>query len=104
LYHTILNRAGGRRRSYQNDSDSEWESFVLPGAWKNELCEGYNASTIARALVSKGLLLGSSGGKTSTTLKIKGQPKMRVYHLSRAILADTEESQPGNTDSFFLKN
>ena len=83
----INNRAGWRRRN----GKGEWEYFVLPSAWKTELCAGYNASTIARALADQGLLLGGAGGKTSTTITIKGQSKLRVYHLSSRILADEKE-------------
>jgi putative DNA primase/helicase len=89
--HTINNRAGWRRRVIPDDTQSGWEYLVLPEAWKNDLCAGFNASTIARVLRDKMLLVGGSDGKTSTTITIPGHPKMRIYRLSGAILADEGE-------------
>jgi putative DNA primase/helicase len=85
---TVSNRAGWRRHG---TSDDIWEYLITPGAWKDELCAGYNASTVARTLADKGFLQGGAGGKTSTTVTIKGLGKTRVYRLSGSILADVEE-------------
>lgn len=87
--HGTINRAGWRRRSDPADPRSGWEYLILPGAWKSELCAGFNASTVARSLADNGLLLGDAGGKTSTTVTIPGQSKkIRVYRLSSDIIAD----------------
>ena len=61
------------RRSDPADPRSGWEYLILPGAWKSELCAGFNASTVARSLADNGLLRGDAGGKTSTTVTIPGQ-------------------------------
>ena len=67
--HGTINRAGWRRRSNPTDPQSAWEYLILPGAWKSELCAGFNASTVGRSLADKGLLLGDAGGKTSTAAR-----------------------------------
>jgi uncharacterized protein (DUF927 family) len=88
----VANRAGWRQ--YNNGA---WDYFIPPEVWKNEVCKGLNAKTIAGELYRKGILLGT-GGKTSTTVNIDGIGKVRVYHLTSAILA--EEPETGNTPQF----
>ena len=79
-----VNRAGFRRL----DESGRWEYLVLPEAWSKEVCKGQDARTIARDLVARGLLVGDGSGKSSRAVNIPGHGKIRLYHLTAAVLDD----------------
>ncbi len=79
----ILNRAGFRRRC---PDETGWDYFVLPEAWKTEVCHGLDGSAVARHLIERGLMVGADG-RTSITLGVPGHSdKARLYHVKPCIL------------------
>ncbi len=81
----VINRAGFRRK----DDDGHWEYFVLPEAWKSEVCAGVDAGALAKALVQRGLLVpDKSDGKPQARHKLPGMGTKRCYHLSAQIVSD----------------
>jgi uncharacterized protein (DUF927 family) len=80
----VINRAGFRRK----DDDGRWEYFVLPEAWKSEVCA---ARDLARELLHRGFLVPGSDGKPQSTHKLPGMGAKRCYHLSAQIVSDGGE-------------
>lgn len=77
-----LNRVGFRKTT--RDGDTEF--YVLSEAWKNEICAGFDASLVAKALVERGLLFPDRDGKAQSRHRVNGMGTIRLYRLSAAIL------------------
>ena len=54
-----INRVGFRRR-VGGDSDERWEYWILPEAWKNEVCKGLDPRKTADLLAGRKFLLGGT--------------------------------------------
>ena len=80
-----INRVGFRRR-VSGDSDERWEYWILPEAWKNEVCKGLDAKRTADLLAARKFLLGSTERHRAALETIPGEGKRRVYRVSGAIL------------------
>jgi putative DNA primase/helicase len=80
--HIVRDIAGYRRR----EGDA-WDYYVTPSAWKNEVCKGFNAPTIATALISRKLMVAPENKRHRACLvRVPGQGRLRVYHLSSKLL------------------
>jgi len=81
----IINRAGTRKRAdFPVDG---WDHFITPSAWK-EACQGFNASSVAKACADAGILEPGHDGKHSRTVSIPGHGKPRCYVIRAAGLAN----------------
>ncbi|TSD90293.1 DUF927 domain-containing protein [Mycobacterium sp. KBS0706] len=81
----IVQRAGFRKMQ----SDGSWEYLVLTEVWEREVCPGFDAPTVVRALAARGLaVLGKDRPSNSWWIKDKTQ---RGYHLLPAILTGGPE-------------
>jgi hypothetical protein len=95
----VRDRAGFRRR----DGDV-WEYFILPGAWRDEVCRGLDPAAAAKALEQAGCLVRDPKGKhRARSIRLPGLPaKSRVYHVPGRIfeIADggDDEWPPTDTD------
>ena len=58
-----INRAGFRRLENEGQGEN-WEYYVLPEAWRSEICAGFDATIIAKAMIAKGWMA-AGGGSTS---------------------------------------
>jgi uncharacterized protein (DUF927 family) len=76
----VANRAGFRR-----STGCGYEYFVLPEQWKSELARGHDPSALAFAMIERGLMAAGKNGKSSITMKVRGQD-MRLYHILPTIL------------------
>ncbi len=81
----IINRAGFRRKDVLGD----YEFFVLPGVFKSELCRGFNAQEIAKALKDRGVLLPGKDGKSAALHRVPGAGTVRLYHFPSSILGES---------------
>jgi putative DNA primase/helicase len=77
-----INRAGFRR----TNADGGTEYYVLPQAWKAELCAGFDPRTLADVLVDRELLIPDADGKPQSRHRLPGLGVTRCYRLSGAIL------------------
>lgn len=81
----IANRAGFKRIV-----DGSYEYYVLPQAFKQEVCQGFNPTVICKALAERGLLVRSSEGKYQVNMSIPhegGEKKQtKVYKFLPGIL------------------
>ena len=78
-----VNRAGFRRAA----ADGGTEYFILPEAWKTEVCAGHDAVTVAKALAAAGMLKVSSDGKFQVKDRLPGSANpVRCYHVLASIM------------------
>lgn len=77
-----INRVGFRRK----DDLGRWEYLIMSQSWASEVCKGLNATAVARELVRRGLMTPGRDGKHSTTARIPGLNKPRVYLINASIL------------------
>ena len=54
-----INRAGFRRLENEGKGEN-WEYYVLPEAWRSEVCAGFDAASIAKAMIAKGWMAGGT--------------------------------------------
>jgi uncharacterized protein (DUF927 family) len=80
--HIVRDVAGYRKRE-----GGAWDYYVTPSAWKDELCKGFNARTIARALIDRQLMMApETGSHISGVVRVPEQGSLRLYHLSCRLL------------------
>jgi hypothetical protein len=87
-----VNRAGFRRLVGERP-DQRWEYYVLPEAWRQEVCKGLDAGAVARALADAGWLRTDKSGKLATLVRVPGAGPTRVYAIDPGFLGgeDGEE-------------
>lgn len=79
-----VNRVGFRRADAAGGTDY----FVLPEAWRTEVCPGLDPVTVAKSLLKRGFLIGKDG-KLQDQKRLPGFAKpVRCYHVASAILSD----------------
>ena len=78
-----LNRAGLRRTV-----DDRVEFYVFPEVFRQELCAGFDARVMARALIDLGYLIPGPDGLSAASCMLPGLSKKRVYHFRDSILGD----------------
>jgi putative DNA primase/helicase len=84
----ISNRVGFRRRGEQED----WESMILPEAWRTDVAKGFDPAALARAMIARDLINPATDGKPSRPVKVPGHKTVRLYCLVPDILSDGTES------------
>ncbi len=75
----IMNRVGFRQRNVLD----QYEYFVLPEMFRQEICQGCDPRWAARVLVQAGMLQPSSEGKLQTTYRLPGEGLKRCYRFIR---------------------
>jgi uncharacterized protein (DUF927 family) len=81
-----INRAGFRR----DDVADRWEYFVLPEAWRSELCRGFDAKAIADAMAEKGWLRRADDGRLTHKPWVPRFGTPRVYIVTADFLSPAE--------------
>jgi uncharacterized protein (DUF927 family) len=81
----VLNRVGFRRQARAGGI----EYLVLKEAWRTEVCAGFDATMVAKALLARGLLVPGSGDTLQNFQRVPGSSNpIRCYVISPDILAD----------------
>jgi uncharacterized protein (DUF927 family) len=84
----INNRVGFRRR----DKSDRWEYFVLPEAFKTDLCTGLDTRLMAREMIARGFMLPDKrDGKPQAREYLPGLRSKRCYHITGAFMEDEAE-------------
>ena len=65
----------GFRRLEQDGQGENWEYFVLPEAWRGEMCTGLDAATIAKAMIAKGWMKAGEGKHHTRLVRVPGVGK-----------------------------
>ena len=84
----VMNRAGYRQESESAEGGPTF--YILPNVWKNEVCKGYDATSVARLMRANGWLVGKEGEqkrtpRTQVTLKDGSRPW--VMHVTPGFMA-----------------
>jgi uncharacterized protein (DUF927 family) len=93
----VINRAGFRKRDVVRVVDpdiglgspapgGEWQYLILPEAWRNEVCKGYNSAAIAREMANRKMLEPGTDGKISSVVKVPGSGSTRLYVLAKNLI------------------
>jgi uncharacterized protein (DUF927 family) len=77
---------------YRKREGEGWDYYVTPSAWKDEVCKGFNAPTIAAALVGRQLLVAPDKGRHRTCLvRVPEYGRQRLYHLSSKLIEGSHD-------------
>lgn len=79
------------RIGYKQKHQDLYHYYVLPEAYKSELCKGFDSRALTRALIQQGYLIPDNNGKNQLSRKFPGIGSKRVYHFSPTIIAEHEE-------------
>ncbi|WP_191058790.1 DUF927 domain-containing protein [Geminicoccus harenae] len=79
---TIVNRVGFRKLEGET-----WVYFVLPEAWRSEVCRGCDAAMIAREMRERGWLRPGDGKNLPVQVRVPGVGKIRALQIEAAFLA-----------------
>lgn len=86
---TIINRAGFRRITHENET----EFYVFPEVFKNEICKGFSSRFAAKVLMDKGMLNSNTNAATSS-IKLPGSKKTsRCYHFNIGAITEDEHDR-----------
>jgi hypothetical protein len=64
-----VNRAGFRRR----DALGNWRYFIFPEIWRAEVCKGYDAGAIAKAMIERGWIERGDGKNLTKRERVPGR-------------------------------
>ena len=63
---------------------------VLPEAWRSEVCVGYDATTLARAMIAKGWMRAGIGKHLAPEIRVPGVGKTRLYCIRSSFLTGAD--------------
>lgn len=81
-----LNRVGFRERI-----NGEYAYYVLPEAFRQDVCTGYDANTIARALAERKALVRGDSKHLTTKKVLPGLGRTNVYQITAHILFEDDQ-------------
>jgi putative DNA primase/helicase len=88
-----VQRCGFKERPGGANSTAAFDYYILPEAFKSEVCKGYDATVIAKALEKRGILI-RDGASLQARKYISGMGKsIRVYHITSKIFEDELRSE-----------
>ncbi len=78
----------GFRKPVSTSIGQAWDFYVLPEAWRTEVCKGYNSVAVARLMQSRGWMIGSTEKDRAPRVKIDidGQGRQSVHHITHEFL------------------
>ena len=78
----VINRAGFKKLEAEL-----WEYYVLPEAWRSELCKGFDATTIANAMIAANWMTKGDGKHLACKTRITGHGTTRVFRVLSGFMA-----------------
>lgn len=84
----VVNRAGFRRK----DELDQLQFYVMPEAFRREVCAGFNPKTLARVMVDRGILQPDGAGKFQVSVKPPNYQKARFYLIHADKLEEGENA------------
>jgi putative DNA primase/helicase len=82
----VPNRAGFRRLNEK----LEYEHYVLPEAWRREVCKGFDPTMIAKAMIARGWMEAGDGKNLARRMAIPRHGKPRLYRILPSFLEGAE--------------
>lgn len=87
-----INRAGFRRVC----NDGRTEYFILPEAYKQEVCKGLDPRYVTSVLTKKRYLSTTTAGAAQVQTRLPGIGKKRIYHLNADFMGDGVSQDENN--------
>lgn len=78
----------GFRRPVSTTTGQAWEFYILPAAWRTEVCKGYDSVAVARLMHARGWLIGKAEKDRAprARIDIDGQGRQWVHHITHEFL------------------
>lgn len=83
-----VERVTGNRAGFRRATDAGQEFYVLPEAYRREICSGYDAKIVSRILIEAGWLVPGKDGKTAQKKSLPGLRETRCYIFSASMWRD----------------
>ena len=83
--HRIPNRVGFRRLMQSENRSSEYEYFILPEMFRQEICQGFDSRWAAKELIDAGMLQPNSTGNAQIPYRLPGAGVKKCYHFIRTV-------------------
>ena len=81
--HATISRAG-----FRESVNGQYEYYVLPEAYKRDVCASFNPRTVTQVLLDAGWLQPGKDGKSSQKKSLPGMGETRVYKFTAKIWKD----------------
>ncbi|MGD9511243.1 MAG: DUF927 domain-containing protein [Geminicoccaceae bacterium] len=85
-----INRAGFRRLESEGRGES-WEYYVLPEAWRAEVCKGFDANALAKEMIARKWMTSGAGKHLTREIRVPGVGRTRLFCISSAFLSGSGE-------------
>jgi len=99
-YPVLVHNRVGFRKCIKTEDDVRWQYLVLPEAWRDELCRGYDSKAIASEMLKRGLLIAHQGRSTAV-LRCGKEGRLRVYQL--AMWGEPDKRTPAERRQDFIE-
>lgn len=80
-----MERVGYRKSDGTGTEVAETEYFILPEAFRNEVCKGMDYLAVARLLISKGYMQPGDGKNLTVYKSLPYEGRTRVFHILPSI-------------------
>ena len=85
----MINRLGFVKKNEGKEEEEDGQTFyVLPQAFKSEICKGLDATAAAKALLNIGALTPGEPGKLQSKPRLPGMGPTRCYIINGSRLFD----------------
>lgn len=83
-----------RRAGFKRKTHCGYEYFILPTIYKNEVCRGFDATLLTKAMVERGYIRPRNGGKMQYSMRFPGfsNAKSCYYVLPTIFFEDDQEA------------
>ena len=100
-HEVVVEKVINRARFRKLDEDKLWEFYVLPEAWRAEVCKGFDATAIAKAMIAKEWMISGDAEHNTSKPRVPGHGPTRVYRVVSSFLAGEEAQSPKRADVKF---
>ena len=67
-------------------AETEYEYFIFPDVYKNEICKGVNHTAVSKLLIDAGVLMPSACGTSATrSERLPGMPPTKCYRFNAGV-------------------
>ncbi len=83
-------REYGDKMHPADGDEAQLEYFVLPAAFRDEICKGFNPKTVAHLLIDRGMLMPEGAGermRADRNERLPGIGKVRCYRFNPNVVA-----------------
>ena len=82
----VINRAGFRK--LEGKGRAVWEFYILPEAWRGEVCRGLDAKAIAKHMEAEGWLIAGDSRHIAYKMRVPGHGTIRAIRVAASFMAE----------------